>query len=55
MTYDEACEMTLTRKQVVAFIRDHDLNPFDFFDDTSESTGDRDKYDGKVVLDWLGY
>ena len=59
MTYDEACETTLTRSQVIAEILDHNLSPSDFFYDTYDKSNVwkhlKDEYSGKELLDWLGY
>ncbi len=48
--YDDAAEAVLTRQQAAREIRDHQLNPNEFF----AERGDQPLYRGKAVLDWLG-
>ncbi len=51
MGYDEACEAVVSRSEAAREIRNHSLEPADFF----AECGERDTYRGSVVLDWLGY
>lgn len=51
--YYEACEATISRAMARAEIERHDVEGgFDLF---LLEVGDRDAYEGKEVLDWLGY
>jgi hypothetical protein len=51
MTYSEALEADITRRQAVAEIKKHRLNSEDFF----KEVGDRGLYKGAEILNWLGY
>lgn len=51
--YFEACEATVSRAEARAEIERHDVDGgFALF---LVEVGDRDEYQGKEVLDWLGY
>tara|TARA_Y100000114_G_scaffold93271_1_gene86694 strand:- start:712 stop:873 length:162 start_codon:yes stop_codon:yes gene_type:complete len=49
--YYTACEIVVTKAEAVAEIKEHGLNPFDFF----REIGEHDEYEGETVLTWLGY
>lgn len=51
MNYEEACVYQCTRREAIAEIKENNLNPRDFF----AEIGDRELYQGKEILDWLGY
>jgi hypothetical protein len=51
--YEEAREMTVTRAKAKAEIAIHDCEGG--FGAFLEEVGDRAEYQGKEVLDWLGY
>lgn len=51
MDYEQAVETTVTKAQALREIAKHDANVAEFFEDC----GDHAEYEGKVVLDWLGY
>tara|TARA_R100001594_G_C3894533_1_gene229269 strand:- start:244 stop:408 length:165 start_codon:yes stop_codon:yes gene_type:complete len=50
-TEEEYREESLTKKQVVFQIRKHHLDPCEFF----EEVGIKQRYNGGVLLNWLGY
>lgn len=50
-SYSDACEMTITRAEAEAEVRRHDGNFAEFLADV----GDREEYEGREILDWLGY
>jgi hypothetical protein len=50
-SYEEACEVIVTRAMVVREIRRHCLDPLDFF----LEVGYQEEYEGWYVLHWLGY
>jgi hypothetical protein len=50
-TYDEAREITVSREEARAEIQRHRADFAAFLTEV----GDRQEYDGKEVLDWLGY
>ncbi|KGX17298.1 hypothetical protein [Burkholderia pseudomallei] len=50
-SYFEACDMTVTRAEAEAEIKKH----FADFSEFLADVGDREEYEGKEVLDWLGY
>lgn len=50
-SYFEACDMTVTRAEAEAEIKNH----FADFSEFLADIGDREEYEGKEVLDWLGY
>ncbi|ENG0264603.1 MULTISPECIES: hypothetical protein [Burkholderia cepacia complex] len=51
-TYEDACDMTVTRAEAEAEIGRHDVaGGFSAF---LAEVGDRPEYEGKEVLDWLG-
>lgn len=52
-TYEDACEMTVTRDEAEAEIGRHDVDGG--FAAFLAEVGDRAEYEGKEVLDWLGY
>lgn len=51
MTYDDACDSTVTRLEAVREIERHHCEPAEFLADV----GDRPLYSGAEVLNWLGY
>lgn len=51
MTYEEAMEAIVSKAAAIAEIRRHHQDPVEFFDDV----GERDEYQGSLVLEWLGY
>ena len=51
MSYEEAMEVTVTRREALLEVVDHGLNPHDFIKDC----GDKPEYAGEAVLAWLGY
>lgn len=53
MTYEEACEATVSRADALKFIAEHDIGEpiASFFEDC----GDKETYTGQEILDWLGY
>lgn len=55
MTYDEACEYTLTRAQALRELDDHGIGDADQLAEFFADCGDHAEYLGQVVLDWLGY
>jgi hypothetical protein len=52
-TYEEACEAEVTREEVRLFIAEHDVEGG--FEAFLAEVGDKELYEGKEVLDWLGY
>ncbi|WP_175971935.1 hypothetical protein [Burkholderia sp. BCC0322] len=50
-SYNDACEMTITRAEAEAEVRRHFGNFTEFLADV----GDREEYEGREILDWLGY
>ncbi|WP_177318120.1 hypothetical protein [Burkholderia ubonensis] len=52
-TYHEACDWTVTRAEAEAEIAKHDAEGG--FAAFLAEVGDREEYEGKEVLDWLGY
>lgn len=52
-SYEDACEETVTRAEAKAEIDKHDCDGG--FAAFLAEVGDREEYEGKVVLDWLGY
>jgi hypothetical protein len=51
MTYDEAIEATVTKRDALAEIKAHGVDPEEFLEDM----GNHDTYAGADVLAWLGY
>jgi len=51
MSYDDAIEATVTRREAMREIKAHGLDPQDFFDEV----GRKEEYIGLDVLSWLGY
>ena len=51
MNEEEARSTMLTGRQVAIEIRDHNLDPNDFFSEC----GSKSAYKGSEVLNWLGY
>lgn len=51
MTYDEAIDATITRKEAIEEIKKHGINPAEFF----QEIGEKEEYIGSDVLNWLGY
>ena len=51
MTYDEAIETSVTKREALAEIEAHGIDPKDFLEDM----GNHDTYAGADVLAWLGY
>lgn len=51
MTYEEALEYELTRREALQFWHEHGLSVGEF----REELGDRSHYMGKELLDVLGY
>jgi hypothetical protein len=51
MSYDDAIESVVTRREAIAEIKAHGLDPQDFFDEV----GRKEEYIGLDVLSWLGY
>ena len=51
MTFEEAMEATVSKAEAVAEIRRHGHDPAQFF----LEVGDRSEYEGREVLEWLGY
>lgn len=51
MSYDDAIEATVTKREAIAEIKAHGLDPQDFFDEV----GKKEEYIGLEVLSWLGY
>jgi hypothetical protein len=51
MSYDDAIEAVVTKREAIAEIKDHGLDPQDFFDEV----GRKEEYTGLDVLSWLGY
>lgn len=51
MSFEEACEATVTRDEAAREIRAHGVDPREFFDEA----GEHPTYSGTVVLAWLGY
>lgn len=52
MNYDEAAEATVSREQARREIAKHDCEGFTQF---LEDCGDKPEYEGREVLNWLGY
>lgn len=52
-TYHEACDWIVTRAEAEAEIAKHDAEGG--FAAFLVEVGDREEYEGKEVLDWLGY
>ena len=51
MTYEQAIEAVVTRREAIDEIAAHGLD----FSDFVEEYGNREEYQGADVLDWLGY
>jgi hypothetical protein len=51
MSYDEAMEVTVTRREALNEVLEHSLEWSDFLLDC----GDLPEYSGEQVLAWLGY
>jgi hypothetical protein len=51
MTYDEAIEATVTKRDALAEVKAHGIDPEEFLVDM----GNHDTYAGADVLAWLGY
>jgi hypothetical protein len=51
MTYDEAIEATVTKRDALAEVKAHGIDPEEFLVDM----GSHDTYAGADVLAWLGY
>ena len=51
MSYDDAIAATVTKREAIAEIKAHGLDPQDFFDEV----GKKEEYIGLEVLSWLGY
>jgi hypothetical protein len=51
MTYDEAIETSVTKREALAEVEAHGIDPEDFLEDM----GNHDTYAGSDVLAWLGY
>ncbi len=51
MTYEEACEKTFIRKETIQIIKEHQIDPEEFF----EEVGYKNEYTGTELLNWLGY
>ncbi|KGC70286.1 MULTISPECIES: hypothetical protein [Burkholderia] len=52
-SYEEACDWIVTRAEAEAEIARHDAEGG--FSAFLKEVGDREEYEGKEVLDWLGY
>ncbi|HDR9764289.1 TPA: hypothetical protein QDC44_008581 [Burkholderia cepacia ATCC 25416] len=52
-SYEEACDLTVTRAEAEAEIGKHHVEGG--FASFLEDVGDKPEYEGKEVLDWLGY
>lgn len=52
-TYADACEGEVTREEARLFIADHDVEGG--FEAFLSEVGDKETYEGREVLDWLGY
>ncbi|WP_193389796.1 hypothetical protein [Burkholderia cepacia] len=52
-SYEEACDLMVTRAEAEAEIRKHDVDGG--FAAFLAEVGDKPEYEGKDVLDWLGY
>lgn len=50
-SYEEAAEATVTRAEAAAEIARHDAD----FSAFLAEVGDKEEYEGREVLDWLGY
>jgi len=51
MTEEEYRELTLTPRQAAYQIREHGVDPEEFY----QEIGTKETYSGDEVLDWLGY
>jgi hypothetical protein len=51
--YFEACNLIVTRAEAKAEIEKHDIDGD--FETFLAEVGDREEYEGREVLDWLGY
>lgn len=51
LSYAEAIETTFTRSEVAREVRDHGIDPEEFFSEV----GNKETYIGEEVLNWLGY
>lgn len=53
LNYHDACEEIVTRAEAKAEIEKHDIDGT--FETFLAEVGDREEYEGREVLDWLGY
>mgnify|MGYP005832028149 CR=1 FL=1 len=51
MNFEDALQLTVTRKDAIREIEKHGCDPEEFF----QEVGDRPTYKGKTILYWLGY
>ena len=51
MSYDDALEVIVSKREAIAEIKAHGLDPYDFF----YEIGEKEEYVGIDVLSWLGY
>lgn len=51
MNYEEACECVVTKAEAKLEVEAHHCEWSEFLEDV----GEKDKYIGQEVLDWLGY
>lgn len=51
MTYEQAIDATVTKREALAEVEAHGVDPEEFL----EELGNRDTYAGADVLAWLGY
>ena len=51
MSFDDAIEAVVTKREAIAEIKAHGLDPQEFFDEV----GRKEEYVGLDVLSWLGY
>ena len=51
MTFEEAMEATVSKAEAILEIQRHGHSPAEFF----LEVGERNEYEGREVLEWLGY
>lgn len=51
MSYDDALEVIVSKREAIAEIKAHGLDPYAFF----YEIGEKEEYVGIDVLSWLGY
>ena len=54
MSYDDACEVMVSREQARREIAKHGQGAEGFAEFLAD-VGDKPEYEGREVLDWLGY